>query len=152
MFGRLLLLFLLVPILELALLIRLGAWIGLTPTLALILITAGVGSYLARREGIAAWHNFQTRLRTGVFPDRELADGLIILLSGVLLLTPGVMTDLLGLLGLIPISRTYLRKALLSWITTHSITSPGIKQPEDAASQGWQGAANPSPAYRKGTD
>jgi UPF0716 protein FxsA len=96
MFRRLILLFILVPIAELALLIQLGSWIGLWPTLGLIVLTGVLGAALASREGLRAWHAFQMDLSEGRIPGRPILDGLSIFAGGALLLTPGLMTDLLG--------------------------------------------------------
>ena len=112
MFGRLLLLFLIVPVLDLALLVSVGGRIGLGPTLAIVVVTAVVGSWLARREGVAAWRRVQSRMATGGLPGPELIDGLIILVSGTLLLTPGFLTDIAGILGLFPPTRALVRRAL----------------------------------------
>ncbi len=109
---RLFLLFLITPIVELFLLIQLGQWIGLGPTLALIVVTALIGSSMARREGLNAWVRFQQATASGKLPGTEMIDGLIILVSGALLLTPGVLTDLFGFLGLIPASRAVMRRYL----------------------------------------
>lgn len=106
---RLLLVFLLVPIIELGLLIWVGGQIGFWPTMGLIILTALAGSWLAQREGLAVWRRFQSRLASGQMPGKELTDGLIILFSGALLLTPGVLTDVVGLLGLFPPSRAAIR-------------------------------------------
>lgn len=97
--ARLFLLFLIVPAVELALLLQIGRWIGLWPTIGLIFATALAGSFLARREGMATWRAFRQRLAEGKLPGRELIDGVLILLAGALLITPGVLTDLLGLIG-----------------------------------------------------
>jgi UPF0716 protein FxsA len=96
MFRRLILLFILVPIAELVLLIQLGRWVGLWPTLALIVITGTLGAALASREGLRAWHAFQDDLAQGRLPGRPIMDGLSIFSGGALLLTPGLMTDILG--------------------------------------------------------
>ncbi|CAN5540602.1 hypothetical protein BH23BAC4_BH23BAC4_04750 [soil metagenome] len=104
-FSRLLLLFLVVPILEFWLLLRLGAAIGFLHTVLLIVLTAVVGSYLTQREGVSAWRRFRDRISRGEMPGDELLSGIVILLSGALLLTPGVITDIVGLLGLLPPSR-----------------------------------------------
>ena len=113
MFGRLLLLFLIVPVLDLALLVSVGERLGLWPTLGVVVTTAVVGSWLARREGTAAWRRVQEKLATGGVPGPELIDGVVILVAGTLLLTPGFLTDLAGLLGLFPptraLARTWLR-------------------------------------------
>jgi UPF0716 protein FxsA len=96
MFRRLILLFILVPIAELVLLIQLGRWVGLWPTLALIVITGTVGAALASREGLRAWRAFQDDLAQNKLPGRPIMDGLSIFSGGALLLTPGLMTDILG--------------------------------------------------------
>ena len=112
MFGRLLLLFLLVPLVDLALLVTVGERIGLGPTVAIVVLTAVVGSWLARREGTAAWRRVQAKLSTGGVPGPELIDGVVILMAGALLLTPGFLTDIVGLLGLFPPTRAVARQAL----------------------------------------
>ena len=114
LFGRLFALFLIVPLIELVLLVWIGERVGFWPTVGLVVATALAGSWLARREGMAALRRFQARLASGQPPGRELTDGLIILVSGTLLLTPGVLTDVVGLLGLFPPSRAWIRRRLES--------------------------------------
>ena len=109
MFSRLFLLFVIVPALELYLLIEIGAVIGFLPTLGLICLTGIIGASLARQQGLSVWTQFNSRLQTGQLPGKELIDGIIILLSGALLLTPGVVTDFVGFLGLLPFSRALIR-------------------------------------------
>lgn len=111
-FGRLFLLFVLVPLADLSLLVWAGGQIGFLPTVAIVVLTAAVGSWLARREGSAAWKRVQARMASGSMPGPELLDGLIILVAGVLLLTPGFLTDIAGLLGLAPPSRAVFRGLL----------------------------------------
>lgn len=113
MLFRLLLLFVLVPVVELALLIRLGDVIGLWPTLALIILTGIIGSSLAKQQGFSVLRRVQNQLNQGKLPGNELLDGAIILISGALLLTPGVITDLSGIIGLIPLTRRPIRKWLI---------------------------------------
>ncbi|MDX1577954.1 MAG: FxsA family protein [Gemmatimonadota bacterium] len=112
MLFRLFLLFTLVPVAELAILIRIGGWLGLAPTLALVIGTGAVGAWLARREGIRSWLAVQEELATGRIPARELVHGLLILVAGVVLLTPGVLTDIAGLLLLVRPFRTALMRRL----------------------------------------
>lgn len=120
MFRRLILLFILVPIAELALLIQLGSWIGLWPTLGLIVLTGILGAALASREGLRAWHAFQMDLSEGRIPGRPILDGLSIFAGGALLLTPGLMTDLLGFTLLWRPTRRWLQgrvvKRLGGWV------------------------------------
>lgn len=112
MFSRLLALFVIVPALELYLLIQIGQLIGAMETFGIIVITGLIGSYLAKSQGLSVWMKLQAKLGSGQIPGRELVDGVIILISGALLLTPGVLTDVIGLLGLFPVSRSFLRKYL----------------------------------------
>ena len=97
MLLRLFLLFTLIPIAELALLIRIGGYIGLGPTLGLVIATGAAGAWLARREGLRSWLAVQTELATGRIPGEELGHGVLILIAGVVLLTPGVITDAMGI-------------------------------------------------------
>lgn len=113
LFGRLLLLFTIVPIAELALLIWLGQQIGFWPTIALIAATALLGSYLAHREGLSALARFRKSLAAGDMPGDALTDGIIILIAGAFLLTPGVLTDVVGFLGLLPPSRALIKRAVM---------------------------------------
>ena len=112
MFGRLLALFLLTPVLELALLIQLGELIGFWPTVGIIALTGVSGTYLAKREGLTVFKRFNERLRGGSLPGKELIDGVIILVSAALLITPGVLTDVVGFIGLIPPTRAAIRRAV----------------------------------------
>lgn len=112
MFVRLLALFVLLPLAELALLIQIGQWIGLGWTLALVVATGFLGAALARRQGLRAWVAIQTELRAGRMPARELMDGLLILIGGIVLLTPGILTDLAGFALLVPATRAAVKRSL----------------------------------------
>ncbi|MDZ4699883.1 MAG: FxsA family protein [Rhodothermales bacterium] len=116
MFFRLLLLFIVLPIVELALLIELGRRIGFWPTMGIVVVTGILGSTLARRQGLAVWRQFNQRLQQGQLPGTELVDGIIILLSATFLLTPGIITDVLGLIGLLPFSRALIRRGVLGYL------------------------------------
>lgn len=95
-FGRLLLLFTLVPLGELFLLVEIGERIGVGPTILLVIATGVLGASLARREGTRSLRAIQERLSSGTLPARELFHGLMILLAGAFLVTPGVVTDVVG--------------------------------------------------------
>lgn len=112
MFAKLLLLFTLVPALELAILLAIGQRIGLLPTLALIASTGLIGAWLARREGVRTWREFRGTVAAGTLPGDTLLQGAAILVGGTLLLTPGVITDLLGILLLLPPTRTALLRVV----------------------------------------
>ncbi len=119
MFGWLLLLFTGVPMLELALLIEVGRAIGLLPTLALVLGTGATGAWLARWQGVRALRAVQQEMASGRVPGESLLDGLLILVGAVLLITPGVLTDLVGLSLLIPVTRHALRALVRRWAEKH---------------------------------
>lgn len=111
MLLRLFLLFTLVPVIELVLLIRIGGLIGLGPTLGIVLATGAAGAWLARREGLRSWLAVQRELADGRLPGQELVHGLLILLAGVVLVTPGVLTDLAGILLLVrPVRRVLIAR------------------------------------------
>jgi UPF0716 protein FxsA len=113
MFRRLVLLFITVPIVELAVLIQLGRWIGLWPTLAIIAVTGILGAMLASREGLRAWHAFQLEMAQGRMPGRPILDGLSIFAGGALLLTPGLLTDVLGFTLLARPTRRWIQNRLV---------------------------------------
>lgn len=108
-------LFIVVPIVELYVIIQVGQAIGVVPTLLLLLADAILGSMLLRHQGRGAWRRFNEALAQRRFPGREVADGAMIVVGGTLLLTPGFVTDILGLLLLIPPTRAILRRALRSF-------------------------------------
>jgi UPF0716 protein FxsA len=97
------------PLLEIAVFIEVGGLIGLGPTLALVILTAVVGTWQLRTQGLATLARARAQLDKGELPTRELFDGACVLVSGVLLLTPGFVTDLLGLLLFLPPIRSALR-------------------------------------------
>jgi UPF0716 protein FxsA len=113
MFGLLVLLFIVVPIVELWMIIQVGVAIGVLPTIVLLLAISASGAWLVKREGIIVWRRFRQQIDAGHVPGRELADGLMILLAGVLLLTPGFITDFFGLLLLLPPVRAGVRAWVL---------------------------------------
>jgi UPF0716 protein FxsA len=112
LFQRLLLLFIVVPIVEIYLLISVGKVIGALPTIGLVILTAVLGAYLLRIQGLATVRKLQRQLEAGQNPEDSLLEGILLLIGGVLLLTPGFFTDALGLICLSPTSRLYLVRQL----------------------------------------
>jgi UPF0716 protein FxsA len=111
--GLLLLLaFIVVPIAELYVIIQVGGLIGVWPTLLLLLLDAIVGSWLLKHEGRAAWRRFNEALAERRIPAKEVADGFLVILGGALLIAPGFITDIFGILFLIPPTRALARKIL----------------------------------------
>lgn len=109
MLGRLLLLFVLVPLAELALLIQVGRWTGVWTTVALVFLTGILGAGLARAEGLRTLWAFRRDVSEGRVPGRALQDGLSILVGGALLLTPGFLTDVVGFSLLLPFTRRWIQ-------------------------------------------
>lgn len=110
--ARLALLFVLVPLVELTLLIQVGRWVGLWPTVATVFLTGIVGAGLARAEGLRTMWAFRADLARGRIPAQPIQDGLAILVGGALLLTPGFVTDLVGFGLLVPITRRAVQRAV----------------------------------------
>ena len=110
--GRLFLLFAVVPLIELYFLIKVGTYIGALNTVLLIIATALLGAYLARLEGLRTLRQINDNLAQGILPAEELIDGLLIFAGGVLLITPGVLTDIFALFLLIPFTRTIFKRWL----------------------------------------
>ena len=112
MFPLLVLLFIALPIAELYVIIQIGSAIGVVPTLALLIADSLLGAALARSQSRAAWERFNAALAAGRVPGREVFDGAMIILGGALLLTPGFITDIFGLILLIPPTRALIRGLL----------------------------------------
>ena len=113
MLPLLVVLFIVVPIVELYVIIQVGQGIGVLPTIALLIVVSVLGSVIMRSQGRAVWRRFNEALRAGRPPAREVIDGVLVIFGGALLLTPGFMTDILGLLLLIPPSRALFRGLLV---------------------------------------
>ena len=131
MLLRLFLLFTLIPIAELALLLWIAKRTDWLFTLGLIITTGVVGAWLARREGLRCLLNARQRLQRGEMPADSLLDGLMILVAGALLITPGVLTDLVGFSLLVP----SVRRALGHWLAAKlkarvTVVHPFTQQPE----------------------
>jgi UPF0716 protein FxsA len=110
--SRLALLFVGIPLLELFLLVEMGRWIGFLPTVGIVILTGVVGAGLARLEGLRTLWSIQGELARGRLPGNALFDGMAILVGGALLLTPGILTDLLGFSFLFPPTRKLLLRQI----------------------------------------
>jgi UPF0716 protein FxsA len=116
MFIRLLIIFTIVPIIELYVLIEAGRQIGLGATIVMIFLTGIAGAYLARSQGFNIINRIQNELNKGTLPAEELFDGAMILAGGLLLLTPGFCTDLFGFCLLTPVTRSVMKIWLKKWL------------------------------------
>ena len=110
MFPQLLLLFIGIPLIEVLILIKLGSLLGFWPTILLVIGTGILGAYLAKMYGLTVWTKIQKDLQAGVMPADKLVDGLLILISGIVLLTPGLLTDILGFALFVPFTRSFFKK------------------------------------------
>ena len=106
----LLALFIVVPLVELYVIIKIGGAIGVLPTIALLLLDSILGTMLLRSQGRAVWARFQAALAENRIPGREVFDGAMVIIGGTLLLTPGFVTDVVGLVFLIPPTRDLVRR------------------------------------------
>jgi UPF0716 protein FxsA len=118
MFFKLFLIFAIVPVIELSVLIYVGSYIGTLNTIVIILLTAVVGAYMVRMEGIGVLYRIQRDLKNeAVFPAEELINGAMILVAGALLLTPGFFTDLAGFLMVFPATRELIKPPLKKYLS-----------------------------------
>ena len=115
-FTKLLILFVIVPITELFILIEVGKKIGSLTTIGIIILTGIIGAYLVKSQGFMILRKIQNDLNEGIMPGDSLIQGAIILAGGILLLTPGFVTDIAGFIFLIPVSRNVVKKYLLKWL------------------------------------
>lgn len=115
--------FVVVPILELAVIIQVGQVAGVVPTIAALIAVSLIGAALVKREGLRAWNRVGETLRAGRMPAQEVVDGALVLAGGALMLTPGFLTDALGLLLVIPVTRALANRLVRTRV--RSIFIPG---------------------------
>lgn len=116
MLIRLFILFTVVPIIELYILIKVGSLIGALPTVALLLSISLAGAWLVRHQGFSILRRIQSEMLQERLPAMELIDGALVLVGGVLLVTPGFFTDFLGLFFLLPFTRTIIKRLAVLWL------------------------------------
>ena len=125
MFPKLLLAFILVPLIEIYILIEVGGVIGTWPTIGLVILTGVVGAYLARIQGLKTMLRIRESMEQGAMPTEDLFDAALILVAGVMLLTPGLLTDAAGVLLLIPTTRVvvkgWVRVLAQKWIARNQM-------------------------------
>lgn len=141
MFARLLLLFIGIPIIELCLFMMLGSKIGIAPTLLIIVVTGALGAYLTKSQGLKALNNYRAATAQGKLPHEEVLDGLMILIAGAVLLTPGFLTDAIGFSLLVPSIRGKVRGILGSYLKG-KVTIVGQNMGAPAAPRNPQGVIN----------
>jgi len=114
--SKLMALFILVPIIELYILLEVGKKIGVFFTIAIVIITGAVGAYLVKTQGFNLLFRIKTKINSGIIPTDSLTEGLLVLIGGIFLITPGLITDTLGFLLIIPQSRLFIFKYVKRWI------------------------------------
>ncbi|PAV25711.1 UPF0716 protein FxsA [Tamilnaduibacter salinus] len=124
--GVFLSLFIIMPIVEMAILIKVGGIIGALNTIGLVLLTAVIGAWLLRQQGLATLLKANQRVQSGELPAREVAEGLILAVGGALLLTPGFVTDTVGFLCLLPGSRHWLANQALKRLVVSGTQAGGM--------------------------
>jgi UPF0716 protein FxsA len=117
MAGILVLLFIVVPLVEIYVIVQVGQLIGVIPTVLLLLVESLLGAWLVRREGRRAWRALRASVATGQLPSRALADAGLVLVGGTLLLTPGFVTDVVGFFFVLPVTRPLARRLLALVVT-----------------------------------
>ncbi|CAM2979803.1 FxsA family protein [Vibrio rarus] len=123
MFPILLLLFICVPIVEIGLFIQVGGFLGVWTTIAIVISTALIGASLVRSQGIATLLSVQSRLQQGEMPAQQIVEGVMLAVAGVLLLTPGFMTDTLGMVVLLPKPRAIIARQLMKKVKVNGMHS-----------------------------
>ena len=127
--GKLFFLFALLPILEITILVNVGEQIGGWNTVAIVIATAFLGAYLVRQQGLSTLLSAQQKMQTGTIPGQEMAEGLLLVISGVLLVTPGFITDIFGFLLCLPFTRPLIAKALLKQMSLKVVQASAQQGP-----------------------
>ena len=121
--------FLVIPIVEIYVLIQVGQVIGAWWTVLLLVADSIFGSWLLKREGVRAWRALQTALTEGRMPARELADAALIVFGGTLMITPGFVTDAVGLLAILPFTRPVARRLLTAVVARRVVLVQNVRRP-----------------------
>jgi UPF0716 protein FxsA len=138
----LLLAFLVVPVVEIYVLIQVGQAIGALPTVILLLLDALLGTWLLKREGRKAWTALRTAVDEHRVPGREVADGALVVVGGAFLITPGFVSDIVGVLCLLPPTRALLRVLLTGFFTRRLLGPAASRLPgtnRSSPGTGWRG-------------
>lgn len=147
MILRLFLLFTIVPAIELFLLLQIGSLVGPTPTFVMLLLTGVIGAWLAKREGLAVLQTLGQELQRGLPPGERVMEGALVVIGGLLLVTPGVLTDLAGVLLIFPPTRRWLAPRALRWFLGN-VQVGALQEDVPDADEGVR-RRGPEPAYRR---
>jgi UPF0716 protein FxsA len=150
--ALLVLLFVVVPIVELFVIIQVGGAIGVLPTIALLVADSILGAVLMRSQGRAAWRRFNAALAEGRIPHREVLDGALVIFGGALLLTPGFISDVLGIILLLPPTRALVRVLVARRLLPRLVVSRlGGPMPASAGGPRWRPGPEADGADVEGT-
>src|SRR3954470_23928294 len=141
-FLLLLVIFVVVPIVEIYVIIQVGEAIGVLWTIALLIVDSIVGSMLMKSQGRAAWRRFQVAVSEGRVPAREVLDGVLVIFGGAFLLTPGFVTDIAGAVLLVPPTRALVRRILARRFTfslLSDVPNPRVRRPRGPGATGGRG-------------
>lgn len=116
MFFKLFLMFTVIPFIEVTLLLQLSKYLGVGSTIFMVLFSGVVGAYFVRREGFSIWFKLQKELQEGQVPSDQIFNGLLLLIAGIVLVTPGLLTDMLGYFLIIPYTREIVKKIIVNHI------------------------------------
>lgn len=150
MLARLFLLFTVVPTVELYLLIQIGKRIGAFETVWMVVVVGFIGAWLAKREGLGVLRSIQADLARGLPPADRVIEGLLVLIGSVLLITPGVISDLFGIFMLLPPTRRWMAPRLRVWLTKRFLEGEGVFLFRMGDMSGSVGAPRPSPGPEPG--
>jgi UPF0716 protein FxsA len=139
----LILVFIVVPLAELYVILQVGDAIGVLPTIALLVADSLLGAYLLKNQGRAVWRRFNETMQAGRIPHRELVDGVLVIFGGAFLLTPGFLTDIIGVLLLLPPTRAVIRRFVQARLTSRAFV---------AVSGGVRGRRPPPPPRGRPSD
>jgi UPF0716 protein FxsA len=145
MLPLLLVLFIVVPLLELYVILQVGEAIGVLPTIALLIADSLLGTFLMRSQGRRAWLRFNLAVSEGRVPAREAIDGVLVVFGGALLLTPGFVTDIFGLIFLLPVTRPLVRRLLVKRFAGRMVMSAqrfGGRRPSSGGGWDVEGTAH----------
>ncbi|WP_438865335.1 FxsA family protein [Neptunicella sp.] len=148
--GKLFILFAILPIAEIALLVNVGEQIGGWNTVAIVIITAAIGSYLVRQQGLATLFQAQTKMQSGQMPGQEMAEGLLLVIAGVMLVTPGFITDTVGFLLCLPVTRPFIARAIMQRMQVQMVNNINRQQQSGFGGQFHADFQSPPPSQQDG--
>lgn len=129
MFFKLFLMFTVIPFVEVTILLQLSKYLGVGSTIFMVLFSGILGAFFVRREGFSIWFKLQKELQEGQIPSDQIFNGILLLIAGIVLVTPGLLTDLLGYILIIPFTREAVKKIIVERVKKkYSTVSNGFAE------------------------